>query len=300
MESTVKKPLTIKKYIESENVQDRIREVLKNKAPQFIVSLLSTVNGNEKLALCEPQSVMNAAMTAASLDLPINQNLGLAYIIPYGDKAQFQMGAKGFKQLAMRSGMYETINDTDVREGEYKGINRLTGEVNFNWLSDDERAPLKVIGYLSYFKLQSGYHKSRYMTVTELTAHATRFSKSFTSKYAKTNLWKDDFDAMARKTVIKLLLSKDGLLSTELQTAIESDQSVVDENNYKYPDNEKLSPEDRADEKERNRILNYIKEAQTVADLKKCYTSLEGDMMDDYETKLKELEEKEGGEQKND
>ena len=124
--------LTIKQYIDAPAVKSRIQEIMQSRSQQFTVSLLSAVNTNSALAGCEPQSVMNAALTAASLDLPINQNLGFAYIIPYKDKAQFQLGFKGYIQLAMRSGQFQTINVSDVKEGELQGFNRLTGELEFS------------------------------------------------------------------------------------------------------------------------------------------------------------------------
>lgn len=225
----------VTRYIKDENVGKRINELLKDRAPQFTTTLMAALNSNKALNNCEPQSVVAAALTAASMDLPINQNLGFAYLIPYknkdGDVCQFQMGYKGFIQLAQRSGYYKTINATEVREGEIAKIDRLSGEIEFEWIEDDkEREKAKVVGYVAYFKLLNGFEKSLYWSVEKCKAHATRFSKSF--KYGG-GLWKDDFESMAIKTVLKQLISKYGPLNTQLQEAIVKDQTI----NGEYIDN---------------------------------------------------------------
>lgn len=225
----------VTRYIKDENVGKRINELLKDRAPQFTTTLMAALNSNKALNSCEPQSVLTAALTAASMDLPINQNLGFAYLIPYknkdGDVCQFQMGYKGFIQLAQRSGYYKTINATEVREGEIAKIDRLSGEIEFDWIEDDkEREKAKVVGYVAYFKLLNGFEKSLYWSVEKCKAHATRFSKSF--KFGG-GLWKDDFESMAIKTVLKQLISKYGPLNTQLQEAIAKDQTI----NGEYIDN---------------------------------------------------------------
>jgi recombination protein RecT len=285
------KELTIKQYIEAPNVKERIQEVLKNKSSQFVVSLLSAVNTNEALAKCEPKSVMNAAMTAASLDLPINPNLGFAYIIPYKGEAQFQMGYKGFVQLAMRSGQFHTLNVTDVREGEIRGVNRLSGEIDFTWLEED-RDKTKVVGYVAYMRLLNGFEKTLYMTSEELTAHGVRFSQTMKKGYG---LWKDDFDAMAKKTVIKMLLSKYAPMTTDMAKAQEADQAVINDKGYKYIDNKKITASETAIEKEKDRVKDHIANAKTIDDLKLCEKALEDfldpELNDLYEAKRKELSE---------
>lgn len=225
----------VTRYIKDENVGKRINELLKDRAPQFTTTLMAALNSNKALNSCEPQSVLTAALTAASMDLPINQNLGFAYLIPYknkdGDVCQFQMGYKGFIQLAQRSGYYKTINATEVRDGEIAKIDRLSGEIEFEWIEDDkEREKAKVVGYVAYFKLLNGFEKSLYWSVEKCKAHATRFSKSF--KFGG-GLWKDDFESMAIKTVLKQLISKYGPLNTQLQEAITKDQTI----NGEYIDN---------------------------------------------------------------
>lgn len=246
MEKQLQKTNRVKAYLENVDVQEKLRDVLKNKTTEFIASLLSATSSNELLVECEPGTVFNAALTAASLGLPINQNLGFAYIIPYKNKsgkyeAQFQMGYKGYIQLAQRSGLYRTINATDVKEGELKGKNRLTGEVEFEWIdNDEERAKLSTVGYLAFFETTTGFQKTRYMSKSELESHGKKFSQSFKRGYG---LWKDDFDSMAIKTVIKLLISKYGPMTTELGKAVELDQAVVEGEVTVYPDNYKDKPE---------------------------------------------------------
>lgn len=239
--------VSLQHFFRSGDVQSRIESLLQDRAAQFTTSMMSAVNQNVALQKCEPWSVLTAGITAASMDLPIDPNLGYAYIIPYWDnknriqKAQFQLGAKGFKQLALRSGHYKLINVTDVRAGEYKGVDRLTGEYNFKWMKNEQKRREKdVIGYVAYFELMRGYKKALYMTVDDLMAHARKYSKQFQSGGGQ---WADieggGFDNMARKTVMKLLISKDGITSTDLQKALRADQSVVNDDEYDYVDNAK-------------------------------------------------------------
>jgi recombination protein RecT len=234
--------------IRNDKMQRMFEERLGKRAGQFTTSLISLVNGNDKLAKCQPMTVIQAALIAAAMDLPINQNLGFAYIIPYGDQAQFQMGYKGFIQLAQRSGKFKTINVTDVRQGELKKRDRMTGVTEFDWIEDDtERNNTDVVGYLAYFELLTGFSKSLFMTKAQVEAHATRFSKGYASNYKDTP-WKSDFDAMAQKTVLKALLNKFAPLSTEMQEAVVADQSVDDGKNRRYIDNDEMADEHAGDE----------------------------------------------------
>lgn len=270
---TNKPTVSLQAYIRSGAVQQVIGESIGgDNAGNFTTSLLSVVNTNPVLQDCPPESVIKAAITAASMKLPIDPNLGLAYIIPYNNKvktkelvekadgttfertierwqmtAQFQLGYKGFIQLAQRSGQFKRINSTDVREGEYKGMDRRSGEIDFDFIDDDkERNEKPVIGYLGYFRLLNGFEKELYMTVEELQAHAKKYSKNY-AKYG-TGLWKDQFDVMAKKTVLKLLISKYGALSTSLQTALRADQASIDGDGYNYVDNEKETIVDTDDD----------------------------------------------------
>ena len=280
--------ITVKKYISSPAVMGKIKELLHNRSSQFVVSLLSTLNTSPALAQCDPQSVLTAAMTAASLDLPINQNLGYAYMIPYKNMAQLQLGYKAFIQLAQRSGQFKTLNVSDVRTGEITHIDRLTGEILFDWIEDRNKLP--VVGYVGYMELLNGFKKTMYMTVDELKAHGMRFSQTMKRG---SGLWKEDFDAMASKTVIKLLLSKYAPLSVDMQTATLADQSVISaENEYEYVDNTPVLSEEVASDKERDRIVKHITTSKNKEELMACYNAIGDDddeLKNKYAEKLKTL-----------
>jgi len=259
----------ISNFLNKDNVKAKFAEVLGQKANGFIASVLSAVSQSDKLQKADQNSVYLSAMIAASLDLPINPNLGFAYLVPYNsrqqdgsfkDVCQFQIGAKGFKQLALRSGQFKFLNDSDVREGEITKHNRMTGEIEFSWIQDaKERLSKKVVGYLSYFQLLNGFENSFYWSVEEIEAHGKKYSQTY-KKYG-TGLWKDDFDSMARKTVVKLNLSKNAPLSVEMQRAIIADQATITnfdpsddttlEVEVSYVDNQEESKEAKvADKKE--------------------------------------------------
>lgn len=241
-------PMTVKSLFAKDEVKSKFQEMMGKRAASFITSVLQITSQNEMLSTADPVSIYQSAAVAATLDLPLNNNLGFAYIVPYNSKqkdgswkvmAQFQIGAKGFKQLALRSGQFVTINDTDVREGELKHYDRLTGEIEFEWEQDVKtRLSKAVIGYASYFKLLNGFEKTYYMTVDELKDHGLRFSQTFKKGFG---LWKDDFDGMSRKTVIKLNLSKNAPLSVDMQRAVVTDQAIVKDaetEDVEYVDNE--------------------------------------------------------------
>lgn len=235
--------------ITSPATQKYLTDLLHERKGQFVSNLTALVANNANLQECEPYTLMFAALKATALNLPIEPSLGMAHVIPYKNKkrgvteAQFQLGYKGFQQLALRTGQYKYINTTDVREGEIKKRNRLTGEIVFEFIEDDaKRLETPIIGYVNYFKLLNGFESTLYMSKEEINKHALRYSQTYRSstQYIKEqSKWSTDFDAMAIKTVIKLNLSKNGVLSTELQDAILADQSVMrEENNFDYVDNE--------------------------------------------------------------
>lgn len=215
----------IKNLIETEGIKKRFVDVLGNRAPAFLSSIVSAYASNKNLSDCDPMSVISSAMVAATLDLPINANLGMAYIVPYSGVGTFQMGWKGFVQLALRSGQYKTINATPIYEGQLKNENPFTGEMEFV----KERASDKVSGYLLYFKLLNGFEKYVYWTREKCERHGKQYSASYKKGYGK---WMDQFDDMALKSVVKNGLSKYGPLSVSMQTAIEKDESFQDA----YPD----------------------------------------------------------------
>lgn len=241
------KNVTVSSLIKQDSYKKRFNELLGKKAPGFISSMINASN-SPSLKDAEPNSIISSAVVAATLDLPIDQNLGFAYIVPYNTKvnntfvkkAQFQMGYKGYIQLAMRTGQYKTINAIEIYDGEIKRVNRLTGEIEFN---EDESLINReiVIGYIAYFKLLNGFEKTIYMSREEMEKHAKKYSQSYSSSkewVSKNSLWATDFDGMAIKTVMKRLLSKFGILSIEMQSAITSDQAVINEGTPEYVDNQ--------------------------------------------------------------
>lgn len=266
--------MPIKAVFEQDTVKQRFRNMLGKKAESFLVSVINVVSNNRMLAEADRDSILFAAATAATLDLPINPNLGFAYIVPYKDrhsgttKAQFQMGYKGFVQLAQRTGQFETIAAASIYEGQLVSENPLTGyEFDFTKKDSD-----KVIGYAGYFKLVTGFSKTIYMTVEELSKHGKRYSQSFKKGYG---LWEDNFDAMAQKTVLKLLLSKFAPLSVQMQRAVVSDQAVLqdwDGDTLEYPDNDNSKPNvvDVQLSKEQDRVREHIENAKTIEELEEA------------------------------
>lgn len=246
----------VTKFINNPTVMQRIEERLKNKSGQFVTSLLSAVNSNARLANCRPETVLNAAMTAASLDLPINPNLGFAALVPYNDECQFQMQWKGFVQLAQRSKQYRTIAAAPVYEGQLVSNDPLRG-ITFDWSVKPE-TDATPIGYAAFFELLNGFEKTLYMTREEVDAHGRKFSKAYQydiRSKKQTSPWTTNFDAMARKTVIKLLISSFGPMSTELESAITNDQAIITDKGAKYIDNESDLDDEKATDEERNAII---------------------------------------------
>lgn len=265
---------TLKEFnalIRNENTQQYLVDVLGERKASFVSNLTALVSNDKKLQECEPLTIMYAALTATSLNLPLDKNLGFAYVIPYKNnrsgisEAQFQMGYKGIKQLAIRSNQFQLINATDVREGELVGRDFLTGLVQFKWNETPQRTQLPIIGYVAYFQLNNGYSKMLYMSREEVDAHAKRYSQTYNSKYESTRAsskWTTDFDAMALKTVTKLLLSKgDAPMSVDITTALAADQSVQRRaGEYIYVDNSNSEAKSQLSEIAREKVLNSSEE----------------------------------------
>ena len=241
---------TLKSVINDERTKNKFKEMLGNKAAGFLTSLMNTTNGNAQLQQADPNSILKAGAIAATLDLPIDPNLGFAYIVPYKNKykdetgswrekneAQFQMGYKGFVQLAIRTGQYKRINVTELYEGQFESYDPITDELKYNL---DNRLSDEITHYVAYFQTINGFEKYNVMSKEEIETHAKKFSKTYSYKGSS---WQTNFNTMAKKTVLKLLLSKFGILSIEMQTAQKADQAVIrefDNNNIEveYVDNE--------------------------------------------------------------
>lgn len=205
----------LKSLMNNADIKRRFTEVLKEKAPQYMSSIINLVNSDTNLTKCEPMSVIASCMVAATLDLPVDKNLGYTWIVPYKDRATFQMGYKGYIQLALRSAQYRSINVIDVCEGELISWNKLTEELVIDF---DRRKSDAIIGYAGYFELLNGFRKVVYWTKGEIDKHRATFSKSPFG-------WDNYYDAMAKKTVIRNMLSKWGILSIEMQQAFSNDIS---------------------------------------------------------------------------
>jgi len=230
--------------------QKYLEDILKERKGSFVNNVTALVAGDVKLQECVPATIVFAALKATALNLPLDKSLGMAFCIPYKNNkqgtvvAQFQLGYKGVKQLALRSGQFAIIpNATEIKEGELISRNRLTGECVFKFIDNDtERANAKTIGYASYFRLLNGAESTFYMSIEEMEAHALRYSQTYHSKYdnvRQESKWTTDFDDMAKKTVIKLNLSRNAPLSVEMQDAIKADQSIqFEKDKYEYIDNE--------------------------------------------------------------
>lgn len=235
--------------LDGEKLRGRFNELLGNRSAQFVSSLVSMVNASPELqqAFYEaPMTVIQAGLKAAAFDLPIDQNLGYAYIVPFKNskkdadgnwtskhEATFILGWKGMHQLALRTGAYKTINVVDIREGELKSYNRLTEEANVDFIDDDDvRESKPIIGYLGYYRLVNGAEKTIYMTVKQIENHEKKFRKG---QYMGKG-WRDDFDAMARKTVYRKLIGKWGVMSIQYQSAQEG-ATLAQQMQEEYIDN---------------------------------------------------------------
>ena len=227
-----------KAFFDRPVVQEKLKELVGKNAPAFATSVLQIVNSNSMLVNADPQTVFSAACMAATLNLPINNNLGFAYIVPFKNnktntiEAQFQLGYKGFIQLAQRSGQFSRIAATPVYEGQLLSANPLLG-YEFDWSVKPSGSP---IGYVAFFKLINGFTAELYMSKEEVMKHANKYSQTAKKGFG---VWKDQFEAMALKTVLKLLLSKQAPLSIEMQTAQLADQAIVrdvETNDFDYID----------------------------------------------------------------
>lgn len=250
----------VKEIFTRDRTKKKFEEVLGQKAPQFIASVMNAVSGNSTLRKCNATSIVGAAFVAATYDLPIDGNLGFSAIVPYNNnkwnpktgkaekhmEAQFQMMYKGFIQLAIRSGYYEKMNYAVVYKDELESYNPITGEISFT--SDFSKCTQRengneddVAGYYAWFRLKVGYSQELYMSKSAVEKHARKYSSSYRydiEKGKKSSKWTTDFEVMALKTVIKLLLSKWGILSVDMQRAINDDQKVYDGNgDGAYEDN---------------------------------------------------------------
>ena len=226
-------------YLTQDAVKDQISKVVGGKDGQrFITAIISAVNTNSQLQQCTNPSILSAALLGESLKLSPSATLGHYYMVPYKDKekgmvAQFQLGYKGYIQLAIRSGMYKKLNVLAIKEGELVRFDPLNEEIEVNLIQDEEaRENAPTVGYYATFTYTNGFQKAIYWSRAKMEKHALRYSQGYKSdKKNKTEytFWSKDFDGMAYKTMLRQLISKWGIMSIDMQTAMEKDQAVINE-----------------------------------------------------------------------
>lgn len=257
----------LKGYLDRDDIRERFFDVMsKQQALQYISTIINEYSNNQSLLKCTPKSVIGASLVSASLDLPINSNLGFAYLVPYKNhkkgtyEAQFQMGYKGYVQLALRTGRYEKINVTEVYDNQLTSFNRLTEELDADFSKAGEG---EVVGYAGYLKLVTGFEKVVYWTKDEVEKHAKRYSQAYKSKYKSP--WDDDYKSMALKTVLKDMIKKWGIMTTEMDIAQTQDQKVFgDIGESNYLDNPESDDAERPKTKAEEEFEKARKEAEDV------------------------------------
>lgn len=226
-------------YLTQDAAKQQINKLLGGKVgPRFISALVSAVQANPTLQECTNPSLLNAALLGESLNLSPSPQLGQYYMVPYdnsnkGKEAQFQLGYKGYIQLAIRSGQYKKLNVLSIKEGELIRFDPLNEEIEVNLIQNEEqREAAPTIGYYAMFEYTNGFRKAMYWSKAKMEAHAKKYSPGYKKDLVKGTswtFWAKDFDAMAYKTMLRQLISKWGIMSIELQTAIDSDMAVIRE-----------------------------------------------------------------------
>lgn len=237
-------------YMTSGSIQKRINEIIgdEKRGARFVTAIVSAVNNNPQLKECRNDSILAGALLGESLNLSPSPQLGNYYLVPFNDKergkvATFQLGWKGYYQLALRSGQYKKINVIEIKEGELISWNPLEEELKANIIEDDEkRAKLKTIGYYAFYENINGFRKCLYWSREKMENHANTYSQGYKAKKGYT-FWEKNFDEMAKKTMLRQLISKYGVMSIDMQNAYESDMAVINEDGSKeYVDNEDVTP----------------------------------------------------------
>lgn len=216
----------IKSLINNDDIKGRFTEILKDKAPEYMSSIINLVNSDKSLIKCLPTSIVSSSMVAAALDLPMDKNLGYTWMIPYKNRATFQLGYKGYVQLALRTAKYKAINVIDVHEGELVSWNPLSEELEIDF---EKKKSDAVTGYAGYFQLLNGFRKTVYWSKEKIEAYKKKFAKSDISCRNDLGV-SNDFDSIAKKILIKNMLSKWGILSSDMQKAYMEDGIEASEN----------------------------------------------------------------------
>ena len=244
--STAKKKVPFSAFMTSTGVSSKINQIIgdEQSGKRFISGIISAVSVNPQLAECDNNTILSGALLGESLNLSPSPQLGLYYLVPFADKtrgkvATFQLGYKAYYQLALRSGYYKKLNVIEIKEGELVSWNPLEEELKVNIIEDEEkREKLPTIGYYAYYEYLNGFRKSMYWSKKKMEQHALKYSKGYKAKSGYT-FWEKDFDSMAKKTMIRQLISKYGIMSTELEKAYTNDMSLIKEDgSNEYIDNE--------------------------------------------------------------
>lgn len=242
----VKKPaqrLGLSAYLTQDAVKNQINNVIGGKNGQrFISAIISAVNNNSALQQCTNQSILSGALLGESLNLSPSPQLGQYYLVPYDDRekgkvAQFQLGYKGYIQLAIRSGQYKKLNVLAIKEGELVRFDPLNEEIEVKLIEDEEaREQAATIGYYAMFEYTNGFRKAIYWSKAKMEAHALKYSPGYRTDKKKGTawtFWSKDFDGMAYKTMLRQLISKWGIMSIDLITAMDADMAVINEDGTK-------------------------------------------------------------------
>lgn len=231
-------------YLTRDAVKDQINKVVGGKDGQrFISAIVSATNTNPALQECTNPSIVSGALLGESLKLSPSPQLGHYYLVPYNDKnegkvAQFQLGYKGYIQLAIRSGQYKKLNVMAIKEGELEYFDPLNEDIKINLKVEnwDERESLPTIGYYAFFELTNGFRKAIYWSRAQMESHALKYSPGYKKDKEKGwsyTFWTKDFDGMAYKTLLRQLISRWGIMSIEMQSAYEGDMAVIHEDGTK-------------------------------------------------------------------
>lgn len=243
---------TFSAFLATDAMKKKINEMVGGeKGQQFVTSIISAVSTNPQLAECENSSIVSAALLGQALNLSPSPQLGQYYMVPFNDSkrgckvAQFQIGYKGYIQLAIRSGQYKKLNVLAIKEGELKKYDPLNEEIEVELMeNEEEREKAETIGYYAMFEYLNGFRKTLYWSKQKMEAHALKYSMGYRAKKGYT-FWEKDFDGMAYKTMLRQLISKWGIMSVDLtmQKALESDMAVINDNGtYDYIDNTDAEP----------------------------------------------------------
>ena len=231
-----KSSLTV--YLTQDAVKDQINKVVGGKDGQrFISAIISATTTNPSLQECSNQSILSGALLGESLKLSPSPQLGQYYLVPYGKVAQFQLGYKGYIQLALRSGQYKKLNVMAIKEGELIRFDPLNEEIEVKLIEDEiERENAQTAGYYAFFEYMNGFRKAMYWSKAKMESHALKYSPGYAAdkkKGTSYTFWSKDFDGMAYKTMLRQLISKWGVMSIELQTALDADYAVINEDGTK-------------------------------------------------------------------